>query len=80
MDELLARVDVRELSSVRWGPLRAMFPKFVEEVELGRYLKHLLRTSQCRAVRLEPHCDADGTRSTHVFDVYGVEEPQPASR
>ena len=79
MDELLATVDVRELNTVRWGPLRAMFPKFVEELELGRYLKHLLRTSRCRAVRLELHSNPDGSRSTHVFDVYGIAEPQATS-
>ena len=73
--ELLATVDVRELNSLRWGPLRAMFPKFAEDIELGRFLKTLLRASQCSAVRLEVHQQPDGTPSTHVFDVYRVNKP-----
>jgi hypothetical protein len=74
-EKLLATVDVRELNSLRWGPLRAIFPKFAEEVELGRYLKKLLRDAQCSAVRLEVHQQPDGTPSRHVFDVYEVERP-----
>lgn len=73
--ELLATVDARELETIRWGPLRQLFPRFVEEIELGRYLKRLLATNQCRAVEIEPHRDANGQPSTHVFDVFAVGEP-----
>ena len=65
----LATVDIRELNTVRWGPIRQMFPAFVENMELGRYLNHLLATTHCRAVQLRPHSDPSGGVSTHVFDV-----------
>jgi hypothetical protein len=41
-EELVTTIDVRELHGIRWGIMRQMFPKFVEEVELGRYLRELL--------------------------------------
>jgi hypothetical protein len=75
--QLLTSVDVRELNTLRWGPLRAMFPKFVEEIELARYLRRLLANSECRTVQIEPHCEPDGRRSTHVFDVFTVDQTQP---
>ena len=71
--ELVASVDLHELQTIRWGPLRAMFPKFVEEVELGRYVKRLLATGQVRAVRIEPHREPDGRLSTHIIDIYKLE-------
>ena len=70
--EFLATVDVRELNTLRWGPVRAMFPEFVEEIELGRFLKRLLAKRKCIAVSIQPHRLADGKPSTHVFDVYQV--------
>ena len=33
-EELIATIDPRELHGIRWGMMRQMFPKFVEEVEL----------------------------------------------
>lgn len=71
----LATVDVRNLNTLRWGPLRQMFPTFVEEIELGRYLKRLLATAECRAVQIEPHRDPEGRPSAHIFDVLLLEEP-----
>lgn len=65
----LATVDVRDLNSLRWGPVRQMFPAFVEDIELGRYLKKLLVTARCRAVEIQPHRDSEGHASAHVFDV-----------
>ena len=38
-EELVTTIDVRELHAIRWGIMRQMFPKFVEEVELGRHLR-----------------------------------------
>ena len=70
----LATVDVRDLNSLWWGPVRQMFPSFVEEIELGRYLKGLLVTDRCRAVEIQPHRDAEGHASAHVFDVYLLPE------
>ena len=67
--ELLATVDVTTLNSLRWGPIRQMFPTFVEEIEFGRYLKNLLRSAECRAVQIQPHVQTDGSPSPHVFDV-----------
>jgi hypothetical protein len=70
----LTTVDVRELNTLRWGPLRHMFPGFAEEIELGRYLKTSLSQSVCRTVQIEPHRAEDGRASTHVFDVFILEE------
>jgi hypothetical protein len=72
--QLLATVDVRELNSLRWGPLRQMFPEFAEEIELGRYLKGILKQTACRRVQIERHCSATGGPSTHVFDVFILED------
>ena len=72
---LIATVDTRELNTVRWGPMREMFPRFVEELELGRYLKRLLASRQCSAVEIAPHAG-----STHVFDVFGMDEPRTANQ
>ena len=69
---LVATVDVAQLNTLRWGPMRQLFPSFVEEIEIGRYLKRLLANVECHAVQLEPHRGADGTASPHVFDVYLV--------
>jgi hypothetical protein len=71
----LTTVDVRELDTLMWGPLRAMFPSFVEEIELARYLKRVLAHSECKAVQIERHRDASGAPSTHIYDVFFVSEP-----
>lgn len=67
-----ATVDVTQLNTLRWGPMRQLFPSFVEEIELGRYLKRLLAHAECQAVQLESHRAPDGTALPHVFDVYLV--------
>lgn len=77
--ELLATVDVRELNSLRWGPIRQMFPEFVEEIELGRYLKNLLAANGCRPVQLEAHRQPNGQVAQHTFDVFLVAEQGPTS-
>jgi hypothetical protein len=71
----VATVDVKQLSTVRWGPMRQLFPAFVEDLELGRYLKRLLATTatECQTVELKPHHDADGHITPHVIDVFLVE-------
>ena len=66
---LLATVDTRDLNTLRWGPIRQMFPTFVEEIELGRYLKTLLAPMKCSAVEIAPQHG-----SNHVFDVFEVSE------
>jgi hypothetical protein len=45
---------------------------FVEEVELGRYMRGLLATRRWSVVKVVPHRDEHGVLSPHVFDVYGV--------
>jgi hypothetical protein len=70
LGELIATVDVRELHSIRWGMMRQMFPRFVEDIELGRYLRTLLTSGTNDAVRIVPHRGPDGRPSSHVFHVY----------
>jgi hypothetical protein len=69
-DALVTTIDVRELHGIRWGIMRQIFPKFVEEVELGRYLRVLLTSGHYGAVRVEPHAGPDRQPSTHIFDVF----------
>jgi hypothetical protein len=71
-------VDVRELDTLMWGPLRPMFPLFAERIELARYLKRVLADSHGRTVEIEPHRDATGRASTHVFDIFYVTDPPQA--
>ena len=68
--DLLASVDVSGLYATRPGLMREICPQFVEELELGRFVRELLSSEQCSAVRIERHPTADGSRSSHVFDVY----------
>jgi len=73
----VATVDVGQLNTLNWGPVRAMFPSFVEEIELARYLKQVLANAQCRTVQLEHHRDASGVQSTHIYDIiYSGEHDQ----
>ena len=69
-EQLIATIDARELHGIRSGIMRQMFPRFVEEAELGRYLRRLLSGGDNGAVRIEPHGDSAGRPSTHIFDVY----------
>jgi hypothetical protein len=74
---LIDTVDVSRLSSgIRWMIMRPFAPRFVEEVELGRYVRGLLATRRWSMVRVVPHQDEQGVPSRHVFDVFGV----PATR
>jgi hypothetical protein len=76
---LVSTVDVRELRTMMWGPLRYMFATFMEEIELSRYLKTVLAQHRCQAVRIEAHRDADGHVSNHVFDIYEIGLPSGAA-
>jgi hypothetical protein len=72
-EEFIGRVDVRELKSgIRWMITRLLSPRFAEEVELGRYMRELLKTQRWSVVRVVPHTDERSVPSPHVFDVYGV--------
>jgi hypothetical protein len=68
--DLLASVDVNGLHTIRSGLMRELYPQFVEELELGRFVRELLSSEHCAAVRIERHPTADGSVSSHVFDVY----------
>jgi hypothetical protein len=70
VSRFLGTVDAREQQTLRWGFMRALFPRFAEEVELGRYMKRLMSGGRYSVLRLEPHLEQTGTYSTHVFDVY----------
>jgi hypothetical protein len=73
MEQLIGTVDVWELrSGIRWMIMRAIARHFVEEMELGRYMRGLLATRRWSMVRVVPHKSEQGVPSTHVFDVYGV--------
>ena len=71
-DRLIATIDAASLSTIRWGLMRALFPRFVEEVELGRYVRTLLTSGLAAAVRIEPHRQPNGRTSDHEFDIYGM--------
>lgn len=72
-EEFIGTVDVWELKSgIRWMITRLFSRHFVEEVELGRYMRGLLATRRWSVVRVVPHMNEEGLPSTHVFDVYGV--------
>jgi hypothetical protein len=76
-EELIGTVDVSRLrSGIRWMIMRPFAPHFVEEVELGRYLRGLLATRRWSIVRVVPHLDDLGAPSSHVFDVFGVPAPR----
>lgn len=68
----ITTIDAARLSTVRWGLMRAMFPRFVEEMELGRYVRSLLGSGRVAAVRIEPHRQPNGRISEHEFDIYGL--------
>ena len=59
-DELLEIVDASEWRTLSWGPLRVMFPRFAERVELERHVNALLATGRCHAVRTRQHRQDDG--------------------
>jgi hypothetical protein len=74
--KLLATVDVWNNDLVkRWGPLRDMFPDFVNRLELRRQLQHTLAGASCEPVHIEPHRLADGGVSQHLFDIFLMLEP-----
>jgi hypothetical protein len=75
-EQLIGTVNARQLrSGIRWMIMRPFAPHFVEEAELGRYLRDLLVTRQWSMVRVVPHIDEHGVPSDHIFDVYGVPAP-----
>ena len=70
VEELVATVDVNTLQTGRWGLIRVFFPRFVDDIELGRFVRTLLAEHHYGPVHIERHRDADGSLSTHIFDVF----------
>jgi hypothetical protein len=62
----IGTVDVWQLRELRWPILRLFARRYVEERELGRYVRELLATKNWQAIKVLPHSDAP-----HVFDLYG---------
>jgi hypothetical protein len=74
--DLIETIDVRQLDNAHLGILRVMFPRFAEEIELGRYLRRLLAREGYQGVHLQPHRAANGRVSPHLFDVFGSRAPE----
>jgi hypothetical protein len=69
-------IDTVDLNQLRTG-IRSMFmrpfaPRLAQELELGRYLRELLRTRRWSVVRVQPHLNELGVPSSHIVDVYDV--------
>lgn len=69
---LITTIDTANLNTIKWGLMRQLFPRFAEEVELGRYVRQLLATRPSAGVRVEHHRKADGQLSEHEFDIYAL--------
>ena len=68
--QLIATVDVRELNTLRWGPIRQLLPMFAERIELARYVRGLLQGRTCQVVEIQLQRGPDGRESTHVFEIF----------
>ncbi len=74
-EQFIETVDLGQLrSGSLWPVMRVLAPAFVEEIELGRYMRRLLATHRWSVVGVVPHADVHHLPSKHVFDVYA----QPA--
>jgi hypothetical protein len=54
-----------------------MFSQYADEIELGRYVHQLSPDGATLLVEIEPHAEPDGSRSTHVFDIYRLVDSEP---
>jgi hypothetical protein len=75
-EELIGTVDIGQLHEIRWPIMRLLAGRYLEEVEMGRYMRTLLGTRHWAVVRMVPHKTLHGAPSTQVFDVYGVPADQ----
>ena len=58
-EQFIDTVDLRQLRSGRLWPIMGLLaPHFVEEIELGRYMRRLLATHRWSVVRVVPHPEA----------------------
>jgi hypothetical protein len=62
----IGTIDVWQLRELHWPILRMFARRYVEERELGRYVRELLATQKWQAIKVIPHAD-----TKHVFDLYG---------
>jgi hypothetical protein len=70
--ELIGTIDIGQLHEFRWPFMRILARRYVEEMEMGRYMRTLLATRRWAVVRMVPHSTREGALSTRKFDVYGV--------
>jgi hypothetical protein len=70
-------VDVNDLRAVRAPMLRALFPRFVERLELRRHERDLLAEGRWARVVVVPQLDRDGRDSRHLFDIFGEPAEEP---
>jgi hypothetical protein len=69
-EEFIGTVDVWQLRELRWPILRFLARPFVEECELGRYMRGLLASGRWSCVRVAPRATATSA-PPHIFEVYG---------
>jgi hypothetical protein len=72
VEELIGTVDIGRLHKIRWPIMRLLTGRYVEEMEMGRYIRTLLATQHWAVVRMVPRKTLRGVPSTRVFDVYGA--------
>ena len=75
-EEFIGVIDVWELRQLRWPFTRLLAPHFVEERELGRYVRELLASGAWSTLRVVPRPDA---KHPHVFAIYGQRQSSPAA-
>jgi hypothetical protein len=75
-EELIGTVDIGQLHEIRWPIMRLLAGRYMEEIEMGRYMRTLLATRRWAVVRMVPRKTPQGAPSTRVFDVYGVPADQ----
>ena len=68
-EELIGTVDIGQLHEIRWPIMRLLAGRYVEEMEMGRYMRNLLATRHWAVVRMVPRKTLQGAPSTRVFDV-----------
>jgi hypothetical protein len=69
----IATVNTHELNSRGWNLIRLMFPHFVEEMELGKLVRKLMKDGHYTSLHIEHHRSADGRASSYEFDIYPLD-------
>ena len=69
-EEFVGTVDVWQLREMRWPIMRLLARRYVNELELHRYLARLLSTGRWSNGHAVPHPHAHDPEQ-HLFDVYG---------